>query len=123
VNRRASDGSRPVYSTSVGRVCPGCGQPAVKCACRKGDAAPAAGDGIVRVRLEVKGRRGKSVTTISGVRLGPEALGDLARELKKKCGAGGSVKGGVIEIQGDRREVVVAELRDRGFQVKQAGGR
>jgi translation initiation factor 1 len=117
------EGSRPVYSTDVGRVCPDCGRPAKRCACRRGEAAPPAGDGTVRVRLEVKGRRGKSVTTITGIPLGPAALRELARALKRKCGAGGSVKDGVIEIQGDRREAVIAELQGRGFQVKEAGGR
>ncbi len=80
------------------------------------------GDGIVRVRREVKGRRGKTVTTISGVPLASDALRELAAELKRRCGSGGSAKDGVIEIQGDHRDTLVAELEDRGYTVKLAGG-
>ncbi len=112
---------RSVYSTGVGRLCPACGRAAPQCTCKK-HTAPPSGDGIVRVRLEVKGRHGKSVTTISGVTLVDEALRRLAGELKRKCGAGGALKAGVIEIQGDHRDRVIAELQQAGFQVKRAGG-
>ncbi len=112
---------RSVYSTGVGRLCPACGQTALQCKCRK-HTPPPSGDGIVRVRLEVKGRHGKSVTTISGVTLVGEALRRLAGELKRKCGAGGALKAGVIEIQGDHRDRVIVELQQAGFQVKRAGG-
>jgi translation initiation factor 1 len=81
-----------------------------------------AGDGIVRVRREVKGRRGKTVTTIAGVPLAEPALRDLLAELKRACGSGGALKDGVLEIQGDHRERVVDELEVRGYRVKQAGG-
>jgi translation initiation factor 1 len=77
---------------------------------------------VVRVRREVQGRNGKTVTTISGVPLPQEALRALASELKRRCGTGGSAKDGVIEIQGDHREVLVAELAARGYAVKLAGG-
>jgi translation initiation factor 1 len=80
------------------------------------------GDGIVRVRRETQGRGGKTVTTVSGVGLAEEALRDLASELKRRCGTGGSVKDYVIEIQGDHRDAVVAELEQRGYTVKRAGG-
>jgi translation initiation factor 1 len=80
------------------------------------------GDGIVRVRRETQGRGGKTVTTISGVGLASDALAALASELKRRCGSGGAVKDWVIEIQGDHREVVVAELEKRGYTVKLAGG-
>jgi translation initiation factor 1 len=70
----------------------------------------------------VKGRRGKTVTTISGVPLASDALRELAGELKRRCGSGGSAKDGVIEIQGDHRDTLVAELEDRGYTVKLAGG-
>ncbi len=76
----------------------------------------------MRVRREVKGRRGKTVTTISGVPLPPERLLELAGELKRRCGTGGTANAGVIEIQGDHREVLVRELEARGFRVKLAGG-
>ena len=80
------------------------------------------GDGVVRIRREVKGRRGKAVTTISGLPQADEGLRALASELKRLCGTGGSVKDGVIEIQGDHRELLVAELERRGHTVKRAGG-
>ena len=78
---------------------------------------------MVRVRLEAKGRHGKSVTTISGVPLAGEALRRMARELKRMCGAGGTLKSGVIEIQGDHRDRIIAKLQHAGFQVKRASGR
>jgi len=77
---------------------------------------------VVRVRREVQGRHGKTVTTISGVPLPQDGLRELASELKRRCGTGGSAKEGVIEIQGDHREVLVVELAARGFVVKLAGG-
>lgn len=80
------------------------------------------GDGIVRVRREVKGRRGKTVTTISGVALGHDELRELASELKRRVGTGGSAKDGVIEIQGDHCDALIEELRARGHTVKRAGG-
>jgi len=110
-----------VYSTSGGRTCPDCGRATASCQCAKRPSAPQ-GDGIVRVRREVKGRRGKTVTTISGVPLAEEALRELAAELKRGCGTGGSAKGGVIEIQGDHAEALIESLQERGFTVKRAGG-
>jgi translation initiation factor 1 len=92
-----------------------------KCRCRK-EALPPRGDGIVRVRRETKGRAGKTVTAVEGVPLTGEALRELASELKRRCGAGGTLRGGVIEIQGDHRDAVVADLGRRGFTVKRAGG-
>ena len=80
------------------------------------------GDGIVRVKREVAGRRGKPVTTLHGVPLDSDGLRELAAELKRRVGSGGSVKNGVIEIQGDHRDVVIAELESRGYTVKRAGG-
>jgi translation initiation factor 1 len=110
-----------VYSTERGLVCPKCRLPTAKCRCGKEEPAPA-GDGIVRVRRETKNRGGKTVTTVSGVPLGGEALRNLAKDLKRRCGTGGTVKDGVIEIQGDHRETIVAELSRRGFPAKLAGG-
>ena len=81
-----------------------------------------AGDGIIRIGRATKGRKGKGVTTISGVTLEPSALTALAKDLKKKCGSGGTVKDSVIEIQGDHRDVLIAELQQRGWQVKRSGG-
>ena len=81
-----------------------------------------AGGGPVKVRRETTGRRGKAVTTISGVPLCDDALRELAGRLKKRCGVGGSIKGGVIELQGDHRTVVVELLRADGYRVVLAGG-
>ena len=81
-----------------------------------------AGDEVIRVRRETKGRRGKTVTTVSGVPLAGEELRLLASELKRRCGTGGTEKDGVIEVQGDHRETIVAELSRRGFTAKLAGG-
>jgi translation initiation factor 1 len=78
--------------------------------------------GRVRVRRETAGRRGKAVTTISDVPLDDAALRALAGRLKKRCGVGGSAKDGVIELQGDHRDAVVALLRADGYDVVLAGG-
>ncbi len=83
---------------------------------------PAAAGGRVKVRRETAGRRGKAVTTVSGVPLDDAGLRDLAGRLKKRCGVGGSAKDGVIELQGDHRDVVVEMLRDAGYDVVLAGG-
>ena len=76
----------------------------------------------VKVRRETAGRRGKAVTTVSGVALDEAGLRELAGRLKKRCGGGGSAKGGVIELQGDHRELVVELLRAEGYDVVLAGG-
>ena len=118
---RQSGDSRIVYSTQLGRLCPICSHPIAKCTCRK-QQPRTSGDGIVRVQREVKGHRGKTVTSISGVPVDDNALRELATELKRQCGTGGSVKNGVILIQGDHRAVLEAELEKRGYMVKQSGG-
>jgi len=112
-----------VYSTEHGKMCPNCGNPISECACRKKKGI-ARGDGIVRVGIETKGRRGKSVTVISCISLGfdLDELRKLGNSLKKKCGAGGTVKSDVIEIQGDHRGTVMEELKKRGYVVKRSGG-
>jgi len=113
--------ARPVYSSEQGRLCPGCGQPVRQCRCKTA-AQPPQGDGIVRVGRETKGRKGAGVTTVSGVPLAGEALKALAGELKKLCGSGGTLKEGVIEIQGEHRDKLVAALQKRGWTVKRVGG-
>lgn len=80
------------------------------------------GDGIVRVGRETKGRKGKGMTVVTGVPLHPEGLKDLAKSLKQKCGTGGTLKGQTIEIQGDHRDLLVAEMQSMGYTVKKAGG-
>ena len=107
-------------------MCPHCGLPSKRCVCRKNPRGAAEevspGDGTVRVRREKKGRKGKTVTTLTGIPLPPHELKDLAKELKRRCGGGGAVKDGVIEIQGDHCDVLVEELLQRDFKVKRAGG-
>ncbi|MEM5790269.1 MAG: translation initiation factor Sui1 [Syntrophobacteraceae bacterium] len=110
-----------VYSTEHGRICPDCGKPVGECACRRVKTAPA-GDGVVRIRRETKGRKGKGVTVITGVPLDESALKEFGKQLKAKCGAGGTVKDGVIEIQGDHRQLLMEELKKRGWVVKLSGG-
>jgi translation initiation factor 1 len=112
-----------VYSTDQGRMCPGCGNPTLKCTCskKKGHLSPA-GDGHVRVGRETKGRKGKGISLITGLPLGQDELRELARDLKRRCGTGGTVKGGNIEIQGEHRDTLVEELNKRGFNVKRSGG-
>ena len=110
-----------VYSTAFGKACPKCGRPVNQCICGKAKGG-APSDGIVRIARETKGRKGAGVSIITGVPLDAEGLKDLARQLKQKCGTGGTVKAGVIEIQGDHRDVLRQELVKRGYTVKLAGG-
>ncbi|MBH9578457.1 translation initiation factor Sui1 [Inhella proteolytica] len=112
--------SRPVYSTELGRLCPGCGKPVAVCACKKGGAP--LGDGQVRVRRETGGRGGKTVTTVRGLPLAEAALQQLAKQLKAACGTGGTCKGGVVEVHGDHVERVLAWLTQQGYKPKKAGG-
>lgn len=111
-----------VYSTDAGRRCPVCGEPVSACLCRGPSPAAAKGDGIVRVSRETKGRGGKGVTLVTGLALGEAELAALAKELKARCGTGGTVKDGVIELQGEHRDALVAELGRRGYTIKRAGG-
>lgn len=109
-----------VYSTDQGRHCPECGKPQDGCVCKQ--TSMPAGDGIARVRRESKGRGGKTVTTISGVPLAADELKELASALKRRCGTGGALKDGVIEIQGDHVQLLLDELAARGFKAKKSGG-
>jgi len=81
-----------------------------------------AGDGIVRVSRETKGRGGKAVTVVRGLAMEAAALEKLAKQLKAACGSGGTVKDGVVEVQGDHCDKLVALLAGQGHQVKRAGG-
>jgi translation initiation factor 1 len=113
-----------VYSTDVGRTCPACRRAILQCQCRSacspGGLAPS--DGVVRVARETRGRKGKGVTVVRGLPLDDAALAALAGRLKMACGCGGTVKDGVIEVQGEHRERVMLFLQDAGWSVKRAGG-
>ncbi|CAN7178749.1 translation initiation factor Sui1 [Variovorax paradoxus] len=112
-----------VYSTEAGgRMCPDCGAPMAQCRCKQIKARAPATDGIVRVSHETKGRKGKGVTVVKGLALDAAALAALGKQLKTACGSGGTVKDGLIEIQGDHRELVIAALSKQGHTVKRAGG-
>jgi translation initiation factor 1 len=117
-----ADGGGLVYSTGIGERCRNCQRPAAECVCRKGTPGKTTSDGIVRVSRETQGRKGKGVSIISGTGLGADDLATLATELKKKCGSGGAVVDGKIEIQGDHRDRLVEELTKRGFKAKRVGG-
>ncbi|GAB2690482.1 stress response translation initiation inhibitor YciH [Aliiglaciecola sp. 3_MG-2023] len=101
-----------VYSTGLGRLKPQEETPH----------KPKNSDGIVRIRRETKGRKGKGMTTIDGIDLPMDELKSLCSELKKTCGTGGAVKNGVIEIQGDNRDKIKLLLEKKGLTVKLAGG-
>ena len=113
---------RRVYSTDGGRTCPRCNRLLAACRCKKPGARKPADDGVVRVSRSTKGRRGKGVTVVTGVPLEGTALAKLAKELKALCGAGGTVKAGTIEIQGEHRDALADALAARGWTVKRAGG-
>ena len=102
-------------------MCPQCAQPINQCQCTQGSTGPL-GDGHVRVSRETKGRKGKGVTVVSGLPLDAKGLQKLAKQLKRKCGAGGTVRDNVIEIQGEHRDLLVQELNILGYQAKRAGG-
>ena len=110
-----------VYSTEAGRMCPACRQPVAQCVCKKAVAPPT--DGVVRVFFETKGRGGKGVTVVRGMGLADAELAVVGKKLKAACGVGGTAKDGVVELQGDHRDRVIALLPGLGFKnVKKAGG-
>ena len=110
---------RLVYSTDAGRICPGCGWPARDCKCSQGTSAGSIPTRIVaKLRMEKKGRGGKTVTVVDGLPRNAAFLKDLSQELKRACGAGGAVQDGAIEIQGDLRDRVRDLLSKKGFVVK-----
>lgn len=112
-----------VYSTGIGPICTGCRRAAAQCACKSATGKPLRKDaGTIRVGRQTQGRAGKGVTVITGLQLSPDALSALATELKKTCGSGGTVRDGAIEIQGEHRDRLVAELQRRGFAARRSGG-
>lgn len=108
-----------VYSTELGKTCPECREAIDECICTQDSIM---GDGNVRIQRESKGRGGKTVTIVKGLPLAQAELKVLLKSLKKKCGCGGSVKEGVIEIQGDKRELLLTELKKAGYDAKLSGG-
>ena len=118
------DNSRLVYSTETGKICTSCQKPISGCTCKKKKSRSQKTikpDGVIRVQREVKGRRGKTVTTIFGFDLDDNELKDLAKQLKRSCGTGGSVKDGIIIIQGDHRDALLSELKKQGYTAKLSG--
>ena len=120
-----TDNARLVYSTESGRVCPSCGKPAKSCSCKGKKAKPKSRvepDGAIRISREKKGRKGKTVTTLSGFSDAKDDLKQIAKMLKGKCGTGGAIKDGIIIIQGDHRQTIQSVLQKQGFKAKLAGG-
>ena len=117
---KAAANTSIVYSTEFGQACPACGKPAAECVCRK-NKKEISNDGIVRVRLETKGRKGSGMTVVTGIPLDEQSLKKLASQLKQKCGTGGTVKSGVLEIQGDQLVLLAEELSKLGYTVKHSG--
>ena len=105
-----------VYSTDAGRMCPNCRRPVASCTCKQ--SAVPEGDGVVRVSRETKGRGGKCVTLVKGLALDALSLATVGKQLRTACGSGGTVKDGVIEIQGDHCALVAEVLKKQGHQVK-----
>ncbi len=113
---------RPVvYDSDQGRICPGCQKPVKACNCRQQWQVPKI-DGIVRVSRDRRNRRGKTATVITGVPGDAAGQEELAGILKRLCGSGGTAKDGVIEIQGDHRNLVLSKLTEMGYKAKLAGG-
>ncbi|HEY2928304.1 translation initiation factor Sui1 [Piscinibacter sp.] len=111
-----------VYSTEDGRMCPSCRKPVAACVCNLLASSGPVGDGTVRVSRETKGRGGKAVTVVRGLTLDAAALSALGKRLRTACGAGGTVKDGVLEVQGDHCDRVIDCLKKDGWMVKRAGG-
>jgi translation initiation factor 1 len=119
---RKSSAGGLVYSTDFGRMCAACRQPLAACVCGQRPVAPA-GDSVVRVSRETKGRGGKTVTLVRGLALDADALAALGKRLRAACGSGGTARDGVLELQGDHVPRVIELLTAEGFaDVKRAGG-
>ncbi|MBF0160180.1 MAG: stress response translation initiation inhibitor YciH [Magnetococcales bacterium] len=106
-----------VYSTEYGRMCPKCQQSIAGCLCKQ-QTSVVVTDNVVRISRETKGRKGKGVTVIKGLALDPLALTQLGKQLKTMCGSGGTVKNGVIEVQGDHVVLVSTHLKQQGWNIR-----
>jgi translation initiation factor 1 len=111
-----------VYSTESGRMCPDCRKSLADCICKASTKVASTGNGVVRVSRQTKGRGGKSVTLVTGLALDPIALASLGKQLRTACGSGGTVKDGVLEVQGDHCERIIEVLRKQGHDAKRSGG-
>ncbi|MDD2558863.1 MAG: stress response translation initiation inhibitor YciH [Desulfuromonadaceae bacterium] len=114
--------SRLVYSDDPTAYCNNCAELKSNCKCTPIQQKLDPGTTVVRVGRQTKERKGGGVTIISGLPLPPQELKELAQQLKKKCGCGGTFKDGIIEIQGDQRELLVELLQKQGWDAKKAGG-
>lgn len=110
--------SRVVYSTESGRACPRCGWPENDCRCSTAGDEPVPERLVAKLRIERTGRKGKTVTVVDGLPANATFLADLARDLKRACGSGGTVGEGRVEIQGDHRDAIRRLLAGRGWTVK-----
>lgn len=124
-----SEQRHTVYTTGIGRIsiCKRCGQPEAQCRCRSGVASGVRretmpNDGFVRISRDRKGRGGKTMTVIAGLPGDDAELAALAQRFKRICGSGGTAKDGIVEIQGDHRDRIEAELKQMGHKVKRVGG-
>jgi len=113
--------SNLVYTTADGSNCPDCGHRLDACICGTDQPQQGSSHSKIRIRLDKKGRRGKTVTIISGLPLGEKALQEIAAEFKRKCGTGGSVKNREILIQGDRGKKLLQLLEKKGYKAKISG--
>ena len=117
------ENARLVYSTDAGRMCLQCGLPVERCRCEQNrGSSPKQTAGVVRIALDRKHRRGKTMTIVTGAPGDDAELGQLCRELKKLLATGGSAHDGQVELQGDHRERVVAYFAARGIKTKRVGG-
>jgi translation initiation factor 1 len=114
----ADRGSRLVYSSAAGRICPGCGQPERGCKCADKSSAPVPNRPVAKLRVEKAGRGGKTVTVVFGLPRNEAFLRDLAQDLKRVCGTGGAVREDGVELQGDLRDRVREILAAKNFLVK-----
>jgi translation initiation factor 1 len=109
---------RLVYSSDHGRICTECQKPADHCICKESARLQVLGDGNVKLRRETKGRGGKTVVVVSGLALDQKQLQSLVAELKRLCGSGGTVKDGIIEIQGEHLDKIREALFKKGHKPK-----
>ena len=118
VRSMAMKDGRLVYSSAAGKICRGCGQPERGCRCGQASAEAVPVRPVAKLRMEKAGRGGKIVTVVFGLPNNAAFLKELAKDLKKACGTGGTVTGDGVELQGDLRDRVREFLVAKGFGVK-----